>query len=301
MVSRSIAVIIVNWNGKKDTIACLGSLARLLRRNDEVVPVVVDNGSRDNSVAAIQSRFPRVVILALDGNQGFTGANNRGIQWAMDQHIPYVWILNNDTLVDRRALKLFDVFADSTVGAAASKIYFAPGYEFHKDRYKKKDRGHVLWYAGGVIDWANMYASHRGVDEIDSGQYNRMQQTDFLTGCSLAVPTAVMQRVGMFDNRYFAYLEDVDLSLRIVRAGFQTLYVPSSVVWHKNASSTGGPGSATHEYYLTRNRLLLGMTYAPIRTKVALLREAMREVVGRSPARRRATRDALLARYGRGL
>ncbi|MBI5619624.1 glycosyltransferase family 2 protein [Candidatus Gottesmanbacteria bacterium] len=193
---------------------------------------------------------------------------------------------------------MVEVFTDPDIGIAGSKIYFAKGHEYHRDRYKKDERGKVIWYAGGVIDWDNMYASHRGVDEVDQGQFNRIQETPFVTGCSMMIKKEVFDKIGLLDQRLFAYLEDVDFCVRAKQAGYKLLYVPQSVIWHTNAGSSG-VGSDTHQYYMTRNRLLVGFRYAPLRTKFALLREATRTIIGGSSIRRKAVLDALIGRLGK--
>ncbi len=296
---KNVFIIVVNWNGKADTLNCLSSLADMDNARNNVATVVVDNASTDDSVASIRKNFPSVTVLESPVNEGFTGGNNRGMRYAVSKGADFVWLLNNDTKVDKDALKgLLDAFDDSAVGLAGSKIYFAPGYEFHHDRYSKKDRGRVIWYAGGLVDWANMYASHRGVDEVDTGQFERQEDTDFITGCSLMIRKDVVSRIGYLDDRFFLYLEDLDYSLRAKKAGFRCVYAPSSIVWHINAGSTGKPGHGLHQYYLTRNRLLIGMRYAPLRTKIALLREAVRFVFSSSPVLRRAVFDFITGRFG---
>lgn len=297
--SLTIAVVIVNWNGKQDTLACLGSLKKVDRKQNSLSVIVVDNGSTDDSVSTIRKGFPDVTVLATGENLGFTGGNNVGIRHAMENKADLIWLLNNDTLVDRNVLSFTDVFEDERVGAVGSKIYFAAGHEFHHDRYKEKERGRVFWYAGGVVDWQNMYASHRGVDEVDHGQYDRTESTEFITGCSFVVRADVVRKTGMLDDRYYLYLEDLDWSIRIKKAGWKTVYVPASVVWHVNAGSSGRPGNPVHEYYFTRNRLLLGMRYAPWKTKFALIREAVRFLFTASAIRKKAVMDWLFCRFGK--
>lgn len=288
-----VAIILVNWNGKADTLDCLASLGKFKVKSLKLKVIVVDNGSTDDSVAVIGKKFPGVEVIETGENLGFTGGNNIGIRRALEAGADFVWLLNNDTIVDRYALSaLVDVCKDASVGVAGSKIYFAAGHEYHKDRYAKNDLGHVLWYAGGVIDWKNMYASHRGVDEIDTGQYDRAEDTPFVTGCSMMIRSDVIGKVGLLDERFFAYLEDVDFCLRAKKIGYKLLYVPKSIVWHKNAGSSV-VGSQTHQYYMTRNRLFVGMHWAPVRTKFALIREAVRFIIGGPAIRRRAVIDFL--------
>ncbi len=293
-----VFVIIVNWNGWKDTLVCLSSLAKVGNRYGELSIVVVDNGSTNDSVERIRAKFPRITLLSTGKNLGFTGGNNFGIRYALKHGADFVWLLNNDTFVDRNVLSFVSAFDDPNVGICGSKIYFAPGHEFHQDRYTDKQRGKVIWYAGGIMDWDNVYASHRGVDEVDHGQYNKTEETPFISGCSMIIKREVLDRIGFLDDRYYLYLEDLDLCLRVLRAGYKLLYVPTSVLWHVNAGSSGRPGNPLHEYYFTRNRLLLGFRYAPVRTKIALFREAIRFLSSGSPVRKKAVLDAFAGRFG---
>lgn len=294
-----IAAIIVNWNGKKDSLCCLESLQKINLLGNRLTVIVVDNGSTDDSVSAIRRACPDVTVIETGENLGFTGGNNVGIKKALDLGAEVIWLLNNDTIVDKNVLSFAKVFEDSTVGACGSKIYFAAGHEFHHDRYKNSERGKVLWYAGGLVDWDNVYASHRGVDEVDHGQYDTNTDTQFITGCSFIVRSDVIRKIGMLNDRYYLYLEDLDWSLRIQKAGYKTVYVSSSVIWHVNAGSSGRPGNPLQNYYLTRNRLFLGMKYAPFRTKVALIREGIRFLISGSPTQRKAVLDFMMGRLGK--
>lgn len=291
-----VTIIIVNWNGFAYTRECLRSIDKLVKKDLKFSTIVVDNGSTDGSVEKIREDFPKVIVLPQDQNLGFTGGNNVGIAYALKNGSDYVWLLNNDTKVEKMALLSLLESGGDIVG---SKIYFAPGFEYHKDRYQEKDRGRVIWYAGGNIDWQNMYASHRGVDEVDKGQYRTRTSTQFVTGCSMLIRSAVFERIGQFDERYYLYLEDVDFCLRAKRNGFSVVYEPRSIVWHYNAGSSGGAGSRLHDYYLTRNRMLLGFRYAPFRTKLALLRQGITLSLGKSSEQRRAITDAMTGRWGK--
>ena len=290
-----VFVIIVNWNGWKDTIVCLESLTKVHTTYATLEIIVVDNGSTNDSVSQISKKFPEITLLETGENLGFTGGNNLGMRYACRHGADFVWLLNNDTFVDSNVLSAINAFNNPAVGICGSKIYFAPEREFHHDRYAKSERGKVLWYAGGNVDWANMYASHRGVDEVDHGQYDETEETAFITGCSMMIKRSVIDRIGFLDDRYYLYMEDLDFCLRATKAGFNLFYVPSSVLWHVNAGSSARPGNPLHEYYFTRNRLLLGFRYASMRTKLALLREAIRF---RSRIRRRAVFDWILGRFG---
>jgi GT2 family glycosyltransferase len=296
---KRIAIVIVNWNGKDDTLACLTSIQAMKKTGVELTTIVVDNGSTNDSVAVIKKAHPSVTVISLSENLGFTGGNNVGIKEALKNGAEYVWLLNNDTIVDVNALSLVDAFDDPSVGVAGSKIYFMAGREYHKEKYSKTEKGRVFWYAGGIIDWANMYASHKGVDEVDRGQYDQVTDTEFVTGCSFMVSRKALEAVGALDERYYLYLEDLDLCLRIKRARFRLVYYPPSMIWHVNAGSSGGAGNPLHEYYMTRNRLLVGMRYAPLRTKVALIREAIRFLFATNNIKKKAVYDAAYGRWGK--
>jgi hypothetical protein len=296
---KNVAVIIVNWNGLEDTLNCLSSLGKIRHKGINIEIIVVDNGSRDGSAAEIRRIYPDVTLIEKRDNLGFSGGSNAGIRKAIADKADYFWLLNNDTSVDPDALEqLVSVFRDPENGIAGSKIYFAAGHEYHHDRYSSGDLGKVIWYAGGMIDWKNMYASHRGVDLVDSGQYDLSVETDFITGCSMMIRKEIIHKIGLFDNGLYLYLEDVDYCLRAKAAGFRLIYVPRSVIWHLNAGSSSGPGNPLQEYYQTRNRLVLGFRYAPLRTKFALLREAARQIMASDRVRKKAVIDALLGRMG---
>lgn len=295
-----VAICIVNWNGKQDCLECLASVDALVHPNTQLSVIVVDNGSTDGSAAAIKNKFPDTVIIELKENTGFTGGNNAGIKHAIRHNADFIWLLNNDTTVDKNALvELLNAAKTSGAGVLGSKIYFSKGREFHHDRYTDKERGKIIWFAGGLIDWQNMYASHRGVDEVDHGQFDRIEQTPFVTGCSMFIKRQVFEAIGILDDLYFAYLEDLDFCLKALRAGFSLWYVPQSLVWHKNAGSTSRPGNEFHEYYFTRNRLLVGIRFAPLRTKIALIREGIGFLLSGSAIRRRAIVDAFFFRFGK--
>lgn len=296
-----IFIIIVNWNGKQNTIECLDSISRLTQDLIKVETIVVDNGSTDGSQETISLKFPNVYTLFLKKNTGFTGGNNLGIQYALKRYADFIWLLNNDTILDKTTLmKLLKAMSDVTVGIVGPKIYFSSGREFHKRRYKENDRGKVLWYAGGIIDWKNVYAYHRGVDEVDIGRYDQTEETEFVSGCSMFIRRSVLEKVGLLDDKYYLYLEDLDFSVRAKRLGVKLLYVGDAFLWHKNAASTDRPGNNLHEYYFTRNQLLFGSRYASLRSKIALLRQAIRFVINGPVIKRQAVLDALMNRFGEG-
>jgi GT2 family glycosyltransferase len=241
-------------------------------------------------------------ILNQNHNLGFAGGQNIGLRQGLADKSDYLLVLNNDTIVDKDFLSELVNAADKHPdgGVFGPKIYFAKGHEFHSDRYKETDKGKVFWYAGGKIDWQNLLLPHRGVDEVDDGQYDRIEKTDFVSGCCMLIRSEVLRTVGLFDENYFLYLEDSDLNERIKRAGFARYYIPDSVIWHENAGSTGGSGSDLQDYFITRNRLLFGMRYASVRTKLALFRESMNLLATGRKWQKQGVKDYYLRNFGKG-
>ncbi len=300
---RNVFVSIINFNGRDNTFACLDSIKKINASNFKLNVVVVDNGSKEklNLPPDYLGNIPLKIIVNKK-NLGFTGGHNAGINYALSKNADYVLVLNNDVVVDpnliMELLKVLD--KNEKYAIASPKIYFAPGFEYHKDRYKNSEKGNVIWYAGGQMDWANVIARHRGVDEVDNGQYQKTEETDFVTGACFLVKKKVLGKVGFFDDKYFLYYEDSDLSQRIKRAGYKITYAPDAVAWHRNAASAGGSGSSLQDYYISRNRLLFGLRYAPIRSKAALIKESIRLLVIGRQWQKKGIADFYLGRFGKG-
>ncbi len=303
----SVSVIIINYHGLEDTIACVQSL--LATRDAADLKIVVVNADDDSveqskSTKVLHDQFPKIEVLERK-NLGFCGGNNEGAAYALQNHSSdYLLFLNNDTLVDLSAIHELVTFAqghDSELAAYAPKIYFESGYEFHKNAYAFSERGKILWYAGGLVDRKNMYAWHRGVNELDLGQFDLAKETGFVTGCCMLVSRQTYQKIGGWNTKYFLYLEDLDYSERLRRRKGKLWYVPRAKIWHKNASSTDGSGSQQHVYYQTRNRLYFGLKYAGLRTKVALVKEFFSKLKNGTHYEKIGVIDALFGKMGKNV
>jgi hypothetical protein len=297
-----IFIIILNWNNYDLTLESLQSLQEIKKPvKSQVFLMVVDNGSKDDSVKEIKKKFPGVKILENKKNLGYAEGNNRGMEYALKKGADYLLIMNNDIEVDKDFLVQLIKVAEreKKAGLFSPKIYFAPGYELHKKRYKEKERGKVIWYAGGIIDWDNILSPHRGVDEVDKGQYNQIVETDYASGSCMLIRREVLKKIGLFDKKLFMYWEDSDFSQRAKRAGWKVLYVPQAKIWHKVAASSA-IGSSLNDYYLTRNRLLFGLRYARLRTKFALFRDSIRFLLKGRLWEKIGVRDFYLMRFGKG-
>jgi GT2 family glycosyltransferase len=299
---KKLAVVTVNFNTAQDTTNFLHSLRHAKTPDFTLDTIIVDNGS-DTRYKLPETIKPETVKLILsETNTGFSGGYNIGIKEALNRGADYVLIINNDTVVDPDMIKNLLAVLESKpeIGITTPKIYFAKGHEYHKDRYKKDELGKVFWFAGGSTDWNNVMSIHRGIDEVDHGQYDKTEAIDFASGCCMLFKREVLEKVGLLDDRYFLYYEDADLNERVKRAGYKIYYVPSAVLVHVNAASTGGAGNVLHDYFLSRNKMLFGMTYAPLRTKVALIRESLRLLRTGRPFQKLAIRDYYMRRFNKG-
>lgn len=222
-----VTVLIVNWNGRDVTLDCLASLQHVTYPAMRIL--LVDNGSHDDTLPAVRSRFPGVSILALGENKRFAGGNNRGMKVALDEGSDFVLLLNNDTIVAPDFIThLVERFkATDRCGMVAPKIYY----------HTPPD---TIWFAGGNISFWTGTMSHRGIREVDHGQFDTAGQIGYATGCCILVSADVIRRVGMLDHRYFIYGEDADWSIRMQEAGYKVMYEPRAKVWHKLSVSAGG-------------------------------------------------------------
>lgn len=244
-----VYIILVTWNRKDDTLECLRSLKNITYQNYRIL--VVDNASIDRTQEAVKQEFPDVEYIYNQTNLRYGGGNNVGIRFALEHGAEYVLILNNDTTVEPNFLTHLVNAAEknSQVGLAGPIIYY----------YDQPNR---IWYAGGNISWWQGWLSHRGIREIDAGQYQKDEPTDFITGCCILAKRNVIETIGVFDESYFIYGEDTDWSIRASRAGFTLLFVPTAKVWHKLSVSTGGHLSWFKNWNKLKSQLRLMVRYA---------------------------------------
>lgn len=297
---KTVYVVTVNYNTAEDTTTFLHSLKRVKTPDFEIITIVVDNGSE--KVYKLPEGLKNTTLIRSETNTGFSGGYNIGMKEALKNDADFILIVNNDTEMDPDMItNLLQVLeSDPKIGMTTPKIYFAKGHEFHKDRYKPDELGNVFWFAGGYTDWNNVMSIHRGIDEVDHGQYDKTEEIEFASGCCMLFKREVLERVGLLDDRYFLYYEDADLNERVRRGGYKVFYVPSAKLIHINAASTGGAGNVLHDYFLTRNKMLFGMTYAPARTKLALIRESLRLFRKGRPFQKLGIKDYYFKRFNKG-
>ena len=239
----TVSIIVLNWNGKHDTVECLESLSHISYPNYEVI--VVDNGSTDGSVEQFKARYPEITVIENQDNIGFAEGNNVGIRAALQEDTEYVLLLNNDTIVDPWFLDELTNVAelDPLVGFAGPKIYY-----YNTDGRGRKGR---INSAGAKLSMWTGRVWHVGENEIDRGQYDKVRLVDYVIGACLLVKTRVVTEIGLLDSRFFTYWEDVDWCYRGCNAGYASVYVPQAKIWHKYGASSG---ATPNSYYVTRNR-----------------------------------------------
>lgn len=294
-----VFTVVLNWNRKTDTLDCISSLKKLDTKDIDHKIVVVDNNSSDGTLEAINDKS--IIKIKNDSNLGYAEGNNVGVRYAMNKKADFVMVLNNDTILDNKLLQEFVSAAHRYPEAAvfSPKIYFAKGFEFHKKRYKQKEFGKVIWYAGGMIDWDNVYGYHLGVDEVDRGKFDKEKEIDFATGTCMFIRTNALLDDELFNPLYYLYLEDMEFSMKLKKRGFKIMYIPSAKLWHK-VSQSSAIGAQLNDYFIARNRMMFGMSFAPIRAKAALVRQSYILLLKGRKWERRGVLDFYLGKFGKG-
>ena len=260
-VTPPTVAIVLNWNGEHDTMACLDSL--VLQRGADFAILLVDNASADGSGARLHALYPGVHYLQTGSNLGYAGGNNRGIAWALGRGARWVLIVNNDTVAEPDCVRRLLAAAQSCecVGALAPLIV----------RFDAPER---IWFAGGTFSRLRALGRHdhegRLVTDIvrDAGDGEGWRQCSFLTGCCMLLRADALEAVGTFREDFFAYVEDVELSLRLARAGWQLGWVPDARMAHR-VPPVGAPPSAMQITLRDRNRRRLVRDLYPFSSRVA--------------------------------
>ena len=284
----SVAVVLVNWNNRQDTLDCLESLKGLDYPNFAVI--LVDNGSTDGSLDILRAR-PEVDLIENGENLGIARANNVGIARARERGLECVMLLNNDTEVAPDMLtRLVDVLeGDPRVGVVGPKMYY----------HSEPD---VIWFGGGrVMPWKGDTA-HLCYGEKDHGQCDQEGETDYITSCCLLTRMRLFDELGGIDPYYFIYFDETDFCLRAARAGYRVVYVPRARLWHKVSRSMGGAESARYWHHYMRSRVYFVNKFFPWPNRLAAMAWIFLHDLPRCMARfiRRGAFDRIPA-YLRGL
>lgn len=234
-----VGIVVVTFNQWQRSRECLESLRKLDYEPREIV--VVDNGSYDGTADSIRRDFPEVRLLAQSENLGYTGGNNAGIRSCLDLGVDAVMILNNDAVVAPDLLdRMVHRLTDRTI--VTPRVW---------DASSDGEAGALV----GTFDWTWGIAIP---DPESTAPDAEAKEVGFAAGCCLLLPVSIFENVGMFDERFFLYYEDLDLLERARTAGYRIVWEPRAVVNHHPASSSGGSEiSPARLYYSTRNRALV--------------------------------------------
>lgn len=263
-----VITVVLNTNHRDDTLACLASLAQNTYPNNQII--VLDNASSDGSVAAIRAAFPAVQIIELTKNLGYAGNNNVGIAAAIAQGADWVFVLNEDTILDPNCIQELVRFAesDSQIGIVGPMVYH------HSEPT-------VIQSAGGKLGryWKSQ---HIAQNEFDTGQISCPHVVEWISGCAILVRRSVIAQVGVIDERFFYYWEETEWCVRVRAANWQIFHVPAAKLWHKGVQRDYKPKPAI-AYYNTRNQLLLLAKHrAPLMVWVATCSQLLRTATSMS-------------------
>lgn len=235
----TLAVVLINYNNEVDTINCLETLSK--QTLEDFLTIVVDNGSDTGSIHQVKEEFSFPKYIQNDENCGFTGGNNRGIEYALDTGVDWVLLLNNDTEVEPEFLESLLTAAEDlpqTVGITGPKIH----------TYDSRE----VWAAGGSLnEWTGETAHRVG----ERKKIDQRTQVDYIVGAALLARSEVFRDIGLLDDDFFIYYEETEFCQRARQAGWHIWYLPVSGVYHKE--TVDYTFSSFREYYFTRNRLLL--------------------------------------------
>lgn len=263
-----VSIILVNFNGDKDTIDCVESLKKISYDNYEII--IVDNNSANcQELEAFVNNNSDIIFLKSKENLGFSRGNNIGIKYAINNNADYVLLLNNDTTVKTDFLD--ELVSSATncceCGIVSGKILF---YDFPEK----------IWFAGGRLDLNKASIQHIKSDELND---KKDKTITFATGCLMLIPRNVIEKVGMLSEEFFMYSEDVEYCCRVQKSNYKIIYNPNSVIYHKVGLSSGGRGSKFSQYYRTRNDMIVLSKWATNKKKAYffyILRLVKRILVG---------------------
>jgi len=222
-----IKILILNWNGKDLLKPCLDSVLAINYPDYSVL--VIDNGSSDSSIEMLSKYYPRVEIMALNRNYGFSGGYNQYFNQLKEESSDYIMLLNNDTEVDSDILSSFN---DAREKFGTKHLYGGKIY-YHDDPER-------IWYAGGEVNLKWGRITHRGIRKPDLNEFSVPCLIDYVTGCCLFTSMEVINQLNGFDERFNMYGEDVDLCLRAKAEDINCYYCPDAKLWHHVSASLGG-------------------------------------------------------------
>lgn len=290
----NVSIVIINWNGWKDTIECLESIYQINYPNLDVI--VVDNNSQDGSLEKIKnyalgeikvkSEFfeydpldkpLKIIEYTKDESESIKNKkqisdstskiltlikNDKNYGFAEGNNIGMRYALNelnpNYILLLNNDTVVDKDFLNELVDTGESSVdigIIGPKIYYY-------DKPDVIWGIGGKIDWKFARGLHVGINEIDKDQYNKMREFDYISGSAFLIKREVIDKIGLMDKKFFLYFEETDLALRASQKGYKNVHAPGAKIWHKVSKSGGGLSKTIGLYYITRNRWLFMKKWA---------------------------------------
>lgn len=236
---KKIGIILVGYNDEKYIVDCINSLLTQTYQDFEIL--YWDNNSEDCSIEVLKRNFPTIEYVKCNKNLGFAKANNRAIRKLYKKGIEFVLLLNVDTISEPNMLEELVKYTDDNTVTTA-KI--------------TSDREHNnIWYAGGRIVFDEGRAIHTCKER------NKQRNISFVCGCCMLIPINILKKYGLFDELYYLYYEDTDLSMKWYINNVNMLFVPTALLYHRVGGSLNGGDNPTKEYYMIRNRLFFVNKY----------------------------------------
>jgi GT2 family glycosyltransferase len=237
-----IVVVVANWNGGDENLPCVASI--LAQGVAPADVVFVDNGSTDGSCEAVKVRFPGLTIVRNPTNLGFGEASNQGARLALERGADAVFFVNNDLELPDGALAALAqaLVADRRLGVVGPRVL-----------YKREPER--VWCAGGMLTWRENLSTLLGHREQDAPIYRERRAVDYIPGCALLIRRTALEKIGLFDAQFFAYMEDVDLCLRASEAGFGVRLIGDVAVYHSASIATGGGYNPRRKYMMGVNSI----------------------------------------------
>lgn len=231
-----IGIILVNYNGARDTLQCVRSIQQSTYTNYKIY--IIDNNSINEDYALLQQLQEDIQLIKLNENLGFSGGNNFGMRFAIDDSCEYILLLNNDTVIENNTLShmVKIINNNNNIGILGCRIHY----------YSNKD---LIWFAGGNL------VKYMGTAKHVVKMQNGLKYVTFLTGCCMMIPKKVIESLGSLSEDYFLYFEDTDFCSKVTNSGWKLAVDLDAVVYHKVSSSTK-EYSDLYFYYNTRNRFL---------------------------------------------
>lgn len=250
----TVLIAIVNWNGKNDLLECLASLRSLDYPEDNYRIMVIDNGSTDGSPMAVSQYYPEVILIENKKNIGYVRAVNQGIADGLNMNVDYIWVFNNDVVVEKNSLKkLIEIGQmDKNIRVIAPVIY----------SYHNPETIDNIGYK--INFWIGRLKKLKYGHDVFRNRENVLDDVDSILGCSNLIRTSVFKKVGLFQTIYGLYFEETDFNVRVTQNGFRVVVVRDAKVWHKNAS-TMNKFIFRRAYLLLKNLLLFELLNARLR------------------------------------